>query len=174
MGCLRGKYVQVSSLCQVAFFQIVFIYSSKYPLTWRFILPPKRVYLAGPEVFLSNAKEVGKCKKALCRKYGFEGVFPLDVEADLGGKSPKEIGLCISGVNEALIKNCDIVIANLTPFRGPSADVGTAYEIGFAHALGKKVFGLMMVAHGKRPIQNLLEPVVTQLQGHTLGLCQME
>lgn len=109
-------------------------------------MPPKRVYLAGPEVFLSNAKEVGECKKALCRKYGFEGVFPLDVEADLGGKSPKEIGLCISGVNEALIKNCDIVIANLTPFRGPSADVGTAYEIGFAHALGKKVFGYTNVA----------------------------
>jgi nucleoside 2-deoxyribosyltransferase len=111
-----------------------------YPVGWRCILPPKRVYLAGPEVFLSNAKEVGKNKKTLCRKYGFEGVFPLDTEVDVKDKSPREIGLCIFGVNENLIRSCDIVIANLTPFRGPSADVGTAYEIGFAHALGKSVF----------------------------------
>ena len=101
---------------------------------------PKRVYLAGPEVFLLNAIEVGEQKKQLCKKYGFEGVFPLDNEVDIESKSPREIGLYISRVNEALIKTCDIVVANLTPFRGPSADVGTAYEIGFAHALGKKIF----------------------------------
>ena len=99
-----------------------------------------RIYLAGPEVFLSNAKEVGEHKKALCKKYGFEGVFPLDNEVDARGKSAKELGLCISAVNEDLIKSCQILIANITPFRGPSADVGTAYEMGFAHALGKKVF----------------------------------
>jgi nucleoside 2-deoxyribosyltransferase len=130
---------------KVAFFQTVFIYSSTIH-KWRFILPPKRVYLAGPEVFLSNAKEVGEHKKALCRKYGFEGVFPLDAEINVEGKSPREVGLCIFGVNETLIRSCDIVIANLTPFRGPSADVGTAYEIGFAHALGKSVFAYTNVA----------------------------
>ncbi len=100
----------------------------------------KRVYLAGPEVFLLNAKEVGEQKKQICQKYGFEGVFPLDNDVDIENKSPREIGLCISAANEALIKTCDIVVANLTPFRGPSADVGTAYEIGFAHALEKKIF----------------------------------
>ena len=115
-------------------------------LNWRSLLLPQRVYLAGPEVFLSNAEEVGEQKKALCRKYGFEGVFPLDNEVEVNGKSPREIGLCINGVNEDLIKSCDFVIANLTPFRGPSADVGTAYEIGFAHALGKKVFAYTNVA----------------------------
>jgi len=99
-----------------------------------------RIYLAGPEVFLKNAKEVGEQKKTLCRKYGFEGVFPLDNEVDTSGKSPKELGFCISAVNEGLIKTCDFVIANITPFRGPSADVGTVYEMGFAHGLGKKVF----------------------------------
>jgi nucleoside 2-deoxyribosyltransferase len=100
---------------------------------------PLRVYLAGPDVFLSNAKEFGERKKALCRKYGFEGVFPIDNEVDVKGKSSREIGFCISKVNEDLIKSCDIVIANITPYRGPSADVGTVYEMGFAHALGKRV-----------------------------------
>lgn len=107
---------------------------------------PLRVYLAGPEVFLCEAKAIGERKKALCRKYGLEGVFPIDVEVDAKGKGPREIGLCISDVNESLIKSCDLLIANITPFRGPSADVGTAFEMGFAHALGKKVFAYTNVA----------------------------
>jgi nucleoside 2-deoxyribosyltransferase len=107
-----------------------------------------RVYLAGPEVFLINAKEIGDQKKALCRKYGFEGVFPLDNEIDNKNRNPKELGLCISAVNENLIKSCKIVIANITPFRGPSADVGTAYEIGFAHALDKRVLAYTNVPLG--------------------------
>jgi nucleoside 2-deoxyribosyltransferase len=32
------------------------------------------------------------------------------------------------------------MIVNLTPFRGPSADVGSAYEMGFMRALGRPVF----------------------------------
>ncbi len=107
---------------------------------------PLRVYLAGPEVFLPNAKEVGEQKKALCRQYGFEGVFPLDGEAQTDGKTPKEVGLCISAANESLIRTCDVVVANLTPFRGISADVGTAFEVGFAHALGKKVYAYTNIA----------------------------
>jgi nucleoside 2-deoxyribosyltransferase len=107
---------------------------------------PVRVYLAGPEVFLTNAKEIGEHKKALCKQYGFEGVFPLDVEVGTEGKTPREVGLCISNINENLIKGCQIVIANITPFRGSSADVGTVYEMGFAHALGKIVLAYTNVA----------------------------
>jgi nucleoside 2-deoxyribosyltransferase len=97
-------------------------------------------------VFLVNAKEIGEAKKALCRKYGFEGVFPIDVEVEVEGKSPRELGLCISDINEGLIKSCEVVVANITPFRGPSVDVGTAYEMGFAHALGKRVYAYTNVA----------------------------
>jgi nucleoside 2-deoxyribosyltransferase len=48
--------------------------------------------------------------------------------------------------NEAHIRSCQAIVANLTPFRGPSADVGTVYEVGFARALGLKVFGYATVA----------------------------
>jgi nucleoside 2-deoxyribosyltransferase len=96
-----------------------------------------RVYLAGPDVFLPDAAAVGAEKKRLCEKHGFEGVFPLD--AELAAGSPRATGLAISAANEALIRGSDLVIANMTPFRGPSADVGTAYEMGFARALGKRV-----------------------------------
>ncbi len=106
----------------------------------------KRIYLAGPEVFLLNAKEVGEQKKKLCQKHGFTGVFPIDIEVKAEGKSPRQVGLEISRINEELIKSCDAVIANLTPFRGISADVGTVFEVGFAHALGKTVLSYTNVA----------------------------
>jgi nucleoside 2-deoxyribosyltransferase len=39
-----------------------------------------------------------------------------------------------------MIHKSAAVVANLTPFRGPSADAGTVFEIGYALALGKPVF----------------------------------
>lgn len=96
-----------------------------------------RVYLAGPDVFLPDAAAAGAEKKRLCAQHGFEGVFPLD--AEIAAASPRATGLAISAANEALIVSCELVIANMTPFRGPSADAGTAYEMGFARALGKRV-----------------------------------
>ena len=38
------------------------------------------------------------------------------------------------------MKQCDLIVANLTPFRGVSADVGTVFELGFMVALGKTAF----------------------------------
>jgi nucleoside 2-deoxyribosyltransferase len=100
---------------------------------------PPSVYLAGPEVFLPNAKEIGKLKKKLCKRYGFNGVLPIDSELDVNNLSPREAGLQISAENENKIRGCKLLIANITPFRGPSADVGTAYEMGFARGLGLRV-----------------------------------
>lgn len=99
-----------------------------------------RVYLAGPDVFLPDPLAFAEKKKDLCRTYGFEGVFPLDAVLDLAGLSPREAGLRIAHGNEELIRSAELVIAQVTPFRGPSADVGTAYEMGFARALGLPVF----------------------------------
>jgi hypothetical protein len=47
----------------------------------------------------------------------------------------------IALANEAHIQASDALIANLTPFRGPSADPGTVFEVGFMRALGRPVFG---------------------------------
>jgi nucleoside 2-deoxyribosyltransferase len=99
-----------------------------------------RVYLAGPDVFLPDPMAVAERKKQLCRAYGFEGVFPLDAELDLGALEPRAAGLAISRANEELIRGCQLLIAQVTPFRGPSADVGTAFEMGFARALGLPVY----------------------------------
>lgn len=99
---------------------------------------PPKVYLAGPEVFFANGEELIGRKKDLAREYGFEpwesdhGAFPED---------RIESGLFISAMNEDAMRACDFCIANMTPFRGISTDVGTAYEIGFMAALGKVTFG---------------------------------
>lgn len=99
-----------------------------------------RIYLAGPEVFHPRAREIGEAKCRLCADAGFEGVFPLDAELDLIGLAPAERARRISLANEALIRSCDAMIANMTPFRGVSADAGTAFEIGFMRALGRPIF----------------------------------
>lgn len=105
-----------------------------------------RIYLAGPDVFLPNAAAVAEAKKTLCGAYGFEGVSPVDNEADTAGLPKHEAALKIFAANERAIRNCDSLLANLTPFRGPSADPGTAYEIGFARALGRPIFAYTNVA----------------------------
>jgi nucleoside 2-deoxyribosyltransferase len=106
----------------------------------------ERVYLAGPDVFLPNAAAVLESKRKLCAKHGFVGLSPFDNEIDRFGLSKHEVALRISAANEDMIRSSDLVIANLTPFRGPSADVGTVYEMGFARALSLPVFAYTNVA----------------------------
>lgn len=100
-----------------------------------------RVYLAGPDVFLPNAREIGAAKIAICAGSGLTGVFPLDGDLNLAGLEPYEQARRIALGNEDLMRSCDAIIANLTPFRGASMDAGTAFEVGFMRALGRPVFG---------------------------------
>jgi nucleoside 2-deoxyribosyltransferase len=99
-----------------------------------------RVYLAGPEVFLPDALEVAAAKKRVCATHGLEGVFPLDPPPD-SPPAERAYWMRIYLANEAHIRSCQALVANLTPFRGPSADVGTVYELGFMRALGRPVAG---------------------------------
>lgn len=100
-----------------------------------------RVYLAGPTVFLPEPMLEATALKRLCTAHGLTGTFPLDVALALDGLSPADQALAIKNENCRLIRECSAVVADMTPFRGPGMDQGTAYEIGFAEALGKPVFG---------------------------------
>ena len=100
-----------------------------------------RVYLAGPEVFLPDSEAIGVRKIEVCRRHGLTGVYPGDTALDLSGLAPRVAGQRIYGCNRDLMKGCDAVIANMTPFRGPSMDVGTAFEIGYMAGRGKPVLG---------------------------------
>lgn len=102
------------------------------------------VYLAGPEVFLPDAAELGRTKVALCATHGLDARYPLEPIAELGDLTSvpgPERAVHLFDALVAQLDGCDAVIANLTPFRGPSADVGTAWELGYAAGRGLPVFG---------------------------------
>jgi nucleoside 2-deoxyribosyltransferase len=97
-----------------------------------------KVYLAGPDVFLSDAVEVGRRKVELCARHGLVGLYPLDSAVDLAAK---EASLQIFRGNDTMMNEAQAIIANLTPFRGPGADGGTVYELGYMAGRGKLCLG---------------------------------
>lgn len=102
----------------------------------------KNIYIAGPDVFKKDAVEIGINYVNLCKKYGFNGYYPLDNKVDFSQKK-KKVAQDIFVANKELIDNADIVIANLDSFRGKEPDGGTVWEVGYASALGKSVYGYM-------------------------------
>lgn len=93
-----------------------------------------RVYLAGPDVFLPDAEAVLSAKVEICRAHGLEGLSPI------AGPAPAD-ALGIFRKCEAAMDAADVIAANMTPFRGPGMDAGTAYEVGYMRARGKPVYG---------------------------------
>jgi nucleoside 2-deoxyribosyltransferase len=99
----------------------------------------RRIYLAGPEVFLPTAASLGAEKRRLAEAAGFEGVFPHDADVGLPSAAQPQRPSRIFAANIERMRSCDALIANLTPFRGVSADAGTVFEVGFMCALGRPV-----------------------------------
>jgi nucleoside 2-deoxyribosyltransferase len=97
-----------------------------------------KIYLAGPDVFLPDAIDIGRRKVELCARYGLAGLFPLDNAIDIAAG---DASLQIFRGNEAMMSEASAVIANLTPFRGPSADAGTIFELGYMAGRGKLCLG---------------------------------
>jgi nucleoside 2-deoxyribosyltransferase len=97
-----------------------------------------KVYLAGPDVFLADAVEIGRRKVELCADHGLSGLYPLDNAID---PAASDASLRIFRGNEAMMNAADAIIANLTPFRGPGADAGTVYELGYMAGRGKLCLG---------------------------------
>lgn len=99
-----------------------------------------RAYLAGPDVFLADADAHAARKRAICAAHGIEGLAPLNENlADWRAIFAKDV---------AMMEAADIVIANLTPFRGPSADAGTLVELGWFLGRGKPIFAYSNVRAG--------------------------
>ena len=100
-----------------------------------------KIYMAGPDVFYKDALEIAARKKEILSAHDFEGHHPFDNSVDTKGKQPAQIAQTIFTENIAMMDRCDMIIANLTPFRGPSADVGTVFELGYMFAKNKPIFG---------------------------------
>jgi nucleoside 2-deoxyribosyltransferase len=101
-----------------------------------------KAYLAGPDVFLPDAKANAAAKIAICATYGILGLAPLNDDIEAIMKMPEdEAWRAIYLKDIEMMEESDIIIANLTPFRGASADSGTLIEVGWFLGRGKKVFG---------------------------------
>jgi nucleoside 2-deoxyribosyltransferase len=97
-----------------------------------------KIYLAGPDVFLPDAIDIGRRKVELCVRHGLAGLYPLDNAIDIAAR---DASMQIFRGNEAMMNEASAIIANLTPFRGPGADAGTVYELGYMAGRGKLCLG---------------------------------
>ena len=82
-----------------------------------------RVYLAGFDVFRSDAPSHGLHLKALCQARGMIGLYPLDGEVP-DELEPRAKAQWICRANMDAIRSADVVMANLNDFRGVAAALG--------------------------------------------------
>lgn len=98
------------------------------------------VYLAGPGVFRPDAIQYGAQLKSYCAANRLTGLFPLDKAAPIG-LTGNDLSKWIFNANCALIRQANVVFADMRAFRSTSEpDSGTAFEVGFALALGKPIY----------------------------------
>ena len=102
-----------------------------------------RIYLAGPAVFRPDAIEHGERLKALCAEFGFIGLYPLDKQVPNEIELPREQAAWIYRANLELLGQADAVLADLNFFRGGEPDSGTSFEVGYATAQGKPIYGYL-------------------------------
>ncbi len=102
---------------------------------------------------MHDAAERGDALKAACEAHGCRGVFPGDVTSvELGAEGIYET--CMTALS-----NAHAVVADLSPFRGPHVDDGTAFEIGVAVARSLPIFGYA----------SDLRPLAERIQRHPLA-----
>ncbi|KAK7198579.1 Nucleoside 2-deoxyribosyltransferase [Novymonas esmeraldas] len=91
---------------------------------------PKKIYIAGPAVFHADHGEAYYAKaRALLAAKGVVPLIPTD--------NVVTGALNIRNKNIEMIKACDAIIADLSPFRSKEPDCGTAFEVGYGAALDK-------------------------------------
>jgi nucleoside 2-deoxyribosyltransferase len=124
-----------------------------------------RAYLAGPDVFLPDAPGHARRKAEICARHGILGRPPLNEDAEsLEALPDDEAWRAIFRKDLAMMEECGAVIANLTPFRGPSADAGTLVEVGWFLGRGRPVFGYSNAAEpfaerSRRQVEAVPDPM---------------
>jgi len=122
-----------------------------------------KVYLAGPDVFYPDNKAIEK--KTKLEEKNFSPLYPLDNENEIDNfANDRETARKIAAANEKMIEDCDIVLANMRPWYGPSMDVGTVYEIGYARKANK-----IIVGYYEKPVE-LFADRVKQSSVHKEGM----
>lgn len=104
------------------------------------------VYLATPHRYGPDAVETYQTMKALCEQHGYDAVCPLDAAPGVElveSEDPYTRAYNLFDHWQQHVRNCDILVADLSDFHGwePNSDV--SFEAGMAWQLGKSCFGYM-------------------------------
>jgi nucleoside 2-deoxyribosyltransferase len=107
----------------------------------------RKVYIAGPDIFRVEWPDMARVIMTACEAWGFEALLPIPADQSLD--RPDVSGITVPGkpkdarpVFEScmdMIRSCDAMVANITPFRGDEPDSGTVFEMAMAYAQGKPV-----------------------------------
>jgi len=82
-----------------------------------------KIYLAGPDVFLHDAVDIGQRKMDLCARHGLTGLYPLDNAVDF---TAQDASLRIFRGNETMMIAADAIspisrrFADRAPMPAPS------------------------------------------------------
>lgn len=96
----------------------------------------KTVYFAAP-LFSEAELDFNRMLRDEIKNGGFSVFLPQEDSNNVKDRDDRQ--MIIFSKNEAAIKRSDIVVAVVD---GADVDSGTAWEIGYAYALGKPVLGL--------------------------------
>ncbi len=96
-----------------------------------------RVYLAAP-LFSDAERSYNSFIAGLLKKNLFEVYLPQDAGDDSAGRD-RNVQEQLFAINKKAIEQSDIVVAIVD---GADADSGTAWEMGYAYAIGKTVIAL--------------------------------
>jgi nucleoside 2-deoxyribosyltransferase len=124
-----------------------------------------KAYLAGPDVFLPHALAHAAAKVKICAKYGILGRPPINDDFEQLARLPAEKAWrAIYQKDIDMMEDCDIIIANLTPFRGASADAGTLIELGWFLGRNKPIYAYsntatLFTARSKTQTAALPDPI---------------
>jgi nucleoside 2-deoxyribosyltransferase len=131
-----------------------------------------RIYLSGPLFSQAEIMWARNVKAFLEKSLGAEVVWPHEIAS---GSSFE-----IFNANLQALRECDIMVAILD---GPQVDDGTAWEIGYFHALGRVIIGVRtdFRSAGEAPdsmvnamIENSCASIVKDLSGLVSELSRMQ
>ncbi|MDD1745942.1 MAG: nucleoside 2-deoxyribosyltransferase [Candidatus Methanoperedens sp.] len=96
----------------------------------------RTVYLAAP-LFSEAELDFNRMLRNEIKRCGFNVFLPQEDSNNVKDRDDRQ--MIIFRKNEAAIKSSDIIVAVVD---GADVDSGTAWEIGYAYALGKSILGL--------------------------------
>ena len=103
-----------------------------------------KLFLADSNIYYKDCHSRVEANIAFCSEHGFEAFHPLKSNFHAKeGMTPHEMAAAIAQNNLKQLDSCDVLMAELDPWRGCEVDTGVSFEVGYMLAKGKKIYGYM-------------------------------